>query len=118
MDDDHSENHSQEVPEDDDPLHLKQLALNYDYLIYKINDHISTLSEQTYQSVSNKQILIKQNYLQDQLGLDKEMNNINQLIDQCNDLESNFMKLNQLETFVNDFKSRLQYLEEEFSKLD
>ena len=44
--------------DDPDPLELKKLSLNYDYLMYKIKDYINTLTEQTYQSILSKQYQI------------------------------------------------------------
>lgn len=102
---------------DDDPFELKELAVNYDYLIYKINDTIATLSEKTFQSINNKNKLINESYLNDQLQLNEELQDIDKLITQSKDLEMTFMKLDQLNLFVEDFKSRISYLEDEFDKL-
>lgn len=100
-------------PEDDDPLQLKQLAVNYDYLIYKINDHIAVLSEQTFRLMKTKQQLTEE-YLQDKLHLEEEFANIDELIGHCKEIELTFMKLDQLRMFVDDFHQRLNYLEQEF----
>lgn len=102
---------------DDDPFELKELAVNYDYLIYKINDTIATLSEKTFQSINNKNKLINESYLNDQLQLNEELQDIDKLITQSKELEMTFMKLDQLNLFVEDFKSRISYLEDEFDKL-
>ncbi|GBL50986.1 hypothetical_protein [Candidozyma auris] len=105
------------MPEDDDPLKIKDLAVTYDYLMYKIHDHIATLSEITYKSVQTKQRLIEQDYFQHQLHLDENVAEIQSLLKSCDDIELQFMKLDQLYSFVDDFKARVAYLEEEFDKV-
>ncbi|EGV66696.1 hypothetical protein PSN45_002684 [Yamadazyma tenuis] len=102
--------------EEEDPMGLKQLALSYDYLIYKINDHVKSLSDITFESVSQKESLIKRDYLQQQLKLDMEMAQIDKLLVECDKLELEFMKLDQLKGFVDDFKVRVSRLETQFSR--
>ncbi|KAK6463156.1 hypothetical protein DFJ63DRAFT_334713 [Scheffersomyces coipomensis] len=102
---------------DPDPLEIRKLALSYDYLIYKINDHISNLADTTYESITTKQKLIEVNYLEDQLNLSQELTEIDQLLDQCNQLEMEFLKLDQLQIFINDFKNRIEVIEKGFQQL-
>lgn len=104
-------------PIDDDPLELKDLAVEYDYLMYKINDHIANLAEITYQSVTTKRKLIDEEYFDQQLHLDEQLEDADRLIDKCKELELLFMKLDQLYMFVGDFKTRLSTLEREFSQI-
>lgn len=105
------------MPEDDDPLRIKDLAVSYDYLMYKIHDHIESLLETTFQSVETKQRLIEQDYFEDQLHMDENIAQAQKLLKQCDDLELLFMKLDQLYLFVDDFKTRVAYLETEFDKI-
>ncbi|RCK55881.1 Biogenesis of lysosome-related organelles complex 1 subunit CNL1 [Candida viswanathii] len=102
---------------DPDPLELRKLSLSYDYLMYKINDYINTLTEQTYQSILSKQYQINQEYLNDQLNLFDSYDKIEDLIKTVNNLEMEFLKLDQLEEFILDFKQRLSVLENEFGRL-
>lgn len=99
----------------DDPLELKDLAVKYDYLVYKINDHIASLAEITHQSVQSKRHLIDTEYLDQQLHLDHELAHADKLLLECSELEALFMKLDQLYMFVDDFKARVGRLEREFS---
>ncbi|KAI3403918.1 hypothetical protein KGF56_003348 [Candida oxycetoniae] len=103
---------SQDEP---DPLELRKLSLSYDYMMYKIKDYIKTLMDQTYESVLQKQTLINQDYFENQLQLSRQYREIEQLIKSCNDLELEFMKIDQLEIFVKDFKQRLDLIEAKFS---
>lgn len=102
---------------DEDPLVLKNLAINFDYLMYKINDHISNLSEKAHNAVSAKQDFVNEEYLQKQLNLEKELNEIDIILNKCNELELDFMKLDQLYLFVEDFKLRLDSLEHGFKEV-
>lgn len=102
---------------DDDPLQIKDLAVQYDYLIYKISDHISNLADLTYLSVISKQQLIEEDYFENQLGLDKELDESNKMIEECNKLEMVYTKLDQLYLFVEDFKTRITYLENRFKEM-
>ncbi|CAX44554.1 conserved hypothetical protein [Candida dubliniensis CD36] len=103
--------------DDPDPLELKKLSLNYDYLMYKIRDYINTLTEQTYQSILSKQYQINQEYLHDQLNLFDNYESIDEMLKTISQLEMEFLKLDQLEVFIQDFKQRLIVLEHEFDKL-
>lgn len=101
----------------DDPLELKQLAVKYDYLLYKIGDHIATLSEQTYQSVQKKTELVEKEYFQNQLDLDSHLANADSLLVQCDEIDLVFLKLDQLYMFVDDFKERVAALEQQMEAL-
>ena len=85
--------------------------------MYKISDYINTLTEQTYQAVLSKQYQINQEYLNDQLKLFDNYEKIDDLLKMVNNLEMEFLKLDQLDQFILDFKQRLNVLEYEFDKL-
>lgn len=110
QEDDHDSN-----IEPEDPLGLKELALNYDYLIYKINDYVKNLSEQTFESVCLKDKMIKEEILGKKLDLDNEMERVDHLIAKCDELELEFLKLDQLNLFIDDFKKRVKNLENRFN---
>ncbi|KAL7664017.1 Biogenesis of lysosome-related organelles complex 1 subunit CNL1 [[Candida] zeylanoides] len=103
--------------EEDDPLALKSLAVQFDYLMFKINDHYATLAEQTYSAVVAKRDTIEHSYLEQQLQVEKQIKDIDDLISSCEDLELEFKKLDQIEGFVEDFKTRLSSLEQAFNSL-
>ena len=83
--------HHQHTSNDDpDPLELKKLSLNYDYLMYKIKDYINTLTEQTYQSILSKQYQINQGILNDQLNLFDNYETIDEMLKTISQLKWNF----------------------------
>lgn len=100
-----------------DHLQLKLLAVNFDYLMYKISDRINTLSEQTNASVTAKAKSIEEDYLQEQLHLDQLLSEIDACQRDCNELELLFAKLDQLYVFAQDFNGRLDILEAGFKTL-
>ena len=100
----------------DDPLQLKDLAVDFDYLMFKIKDHILGLAELTQKSVTTKMRLIEDDYLTQQLALESQIAEADAILRECTDLETLFMKLGQFQGFVDDFKTRLSVLEHEFNK--
>ncbi|GEQ70106.1 hypothetical protein JCM33374_g3782 [Metschnikowia sp. JCM 33374] len=109
-----SNNHTDDFTDNDDPLQLKDLAVDFDYLMFKIKDHISGLAELTHKSVTTKKHLIEEDYFKQQLQLDSQLDDADSMLKECSELEMLFMKLGQLQTFVEDFKTRLSKLETHF----
>lgn len=101
-----------------DHLQLKLLAVNFDYLMYKISDRINTLSEQANASVAAKAKAIEEDYFQRQLHLNELISEIDACQRDCKDLELLFTKLDQLYVFAEDFNGRLDILETEFKTLE
>lgn len=102
---------------DDDPLQLKALSVNFDYLMFKIHDRIASLADTTHESVVSKKKLIESDYFGRQLQVDTQMASADALIQQCSELETLFMKLEQLYGFVDDFKTRVATLERQSAAL-
>lgn len=105
------------LPMSNDHLQLKGLAVNFDYLMFKISDRINSLAEQTHESVLAKSTAIENDYLQKQLQLNHVMAEIDACQKDCKELEALFAKLDQLYVFVDDFKNRLDVLERDFKTM-
>lgn len=101
----------------DDPYQIKDLSVQYDYLMFKIRDHILNLSEKTYKSVVAKKDAIDKDVFRQQADVDNELSDADDLIKQCDNLELLFMKLDQLYSFVEEFNKRVLLLELEFAQL-
>lgn len=97
-----------------DHLQLKGLAVNFDYLMFKISDRINSLAEQTHESVLAKSRAIEDEYLKEQLQLQHVLAEIDACQKDCKEIETLFAKLDQLYVFVDDFKIRLDALENQF----
>lgn len=100
----------------DDPLNIKDLCLKYDYLMFKIKDHLQNLSDTTYNALMHKKSLID-TFLSDELSIDNELKHTDQLLNQCDSIEGQLMKLDQIIQFIDQFKSRVQALEVEAASL-
>lgn len=96
---------------DSDPLQLQQLAVAYDYLMYKIGDHVLLLCDRTCRSVATKLALVRRDYF-GQLRLEDTLNEVDGLLARCTEVENDYAKLEQLYLFVESFKERLRVLEE------
>lgn len=103
--------------EDDDPLQIKQLALAYDYLMFKIKNHIAKLSERTLEAVAAEDEYVSHEYLEKQLNLGEEYARIDNVLRGADVLEQDFLKLEQLIYFVEDFKGRVEELENKHNDL-
>lgn len=103
--------------EDDDPLQIKELALAYDYLMFKINNHIAKLSERTLEAVAAEDEYVSHEYLEKQLNLSQEYSRIDNVLKAADVLEQDFLKLEQLMYFVEDFKGRVERLESKHNDL-
>lgn len=99
--------------EDDDPLGVKQLSLNFEYLMYKINDRVKTLSEQTEEVITNQHV----KYSKDIDKIDHDINCIDTLTKKYQLIMTEFVKLEQLAYIVKDFDSRLASIETKVKKL-
>lgn len=101
----------------DDPLELKGLLVSFDYLMYKIRDRIAGLIEDTERAVVLKQQSIEEDYLGSQLKVFETMDEIAGLEKRCDELEGEFVKLDQLYEFVADFRARLAAVEAGFARV-
>lgn len=101
--------------ESDDPLQLKDLAVKFEYLMFKVKDHMSGLADATEEAVKLKASRVEEEYLRDQLDLGRHMADADRLLGLCRDLDSHFMKLKELYNFAEDFKTRTAALEERFA---
>lgn len=92
---------------DDDPLDVKSLALEFDYLIYKIQDRVKTLSDQTKDSVTAQKV----NHEKDIARINGELSEIHNLVRECALIESEFVKIEQISEIAKDFTKRLTDVE-------
>lgn len=96
------------IPTDtgDNSLGIDKLSIDYDYLIFKINDYISSIQLQT------KEICQRQNELISE-GIIKNVINENilkfkVLLESCEELENNFDMLDQIQIISESFAQRLR----------
>ncbi|ODV87776.1 hypothetical protein CANARDRAFT_25990 [[Candida] arabinofermentans NRRL YB-2248] len=89
--------------EDDDPLHVRELALNYDYLLFKIQEHTQQLSQKIEANVSHS----KQKYENEINSIENHLRKVMELSHDCDLLNLEIDKLEQLDLITKDFTNRL-----------
>ncbi|QPG76322.1 hypothetical protein FOA43_003708 [Brettanomyces nanus] len=92
---------------DDDPLEVRRLALTFDYLMYKIQDHVTGLSDAVTQNVDytkkQRQLELSQ--------INRDIHDARKLISECNCINLEIDKLEQLQLMTRDFKERLTVID-------
>lgn len=106
-----------EATGDDDPLELRRLAVSFDYLVFKIKDRIAALVEDTERAVVLKEQAVEEEYLGRRLAIGDRMEQIDELVSRCDELEAEFARLEQLYAFVDDFKARVAALKQGFASV-
>ncbi|OWB72217.1 hypothetical protein B5S31_g1924 [[Candida] boidinii] len=105
--DESNDQHGMNEDESDDPLNVKELALSFDYLTYKIQDRVKTLSENIEVNLS----FSKSNYEMEIFKITENLENVKMLIRECDSLNDEFSKLEQINLISRDFVSRLTKLD-------
>ncbi|CAB4253767.1 similar to Saccharomyces cerevisiae YDR357C CNL1 Protein of unknown function [Maudiozyma barnettii] len=89
----------------DDPLGINRLAVDYDYLMYKINDYVQSIQIQTHDICQQHEATIRNDIVEG--IIDKNVAEFKSLLEKCSELENYFDMLEQI-TFISDtFKQRL-----------
>ncbi|KAG7876454.1 hypothetical protein KL938_004522 [Ogataea parapolymorpha] len=89
--------------DDDDPLKVKELSLAFDYLMFKIQDQASLLSER----VESHVLRSKTEHELDIQAIQDKLVQIKQLLGHCDQINLEIDKLEQLNMITKDFHQRL-----------
>lgn len=90
--------------DEDDPLHIRQLALNFDYLMYKIRDHTFVLSDAVVRNVD----YAKRQQEVELSKISRRIREARRLIEECKRTNMEIDKLEQFKLLTRDFKQRLE----------
>lgn len=93
-----------------DPFNIKQLALNFDYLVYKINDRIQMLSDKTY----GHTLLLKNSLELKIQEIDTVIIKFHEVLRELDQINQELNKLQQLDLIILEFKPRILELERFF----
>ncbi|CCF58551.1 hypothetical protein KAFR_0E04000 [Kazachstania africana CBS 2517] len=98
-----------------DPLNINKLSVDYDYLLYKISDHVQSIQldvkeicEKQYGLINNEIILNV---------IDENIKNFKILLQKCEDLENYFDMLDQIGVIAESFKERIKQISIEYKKV-
>ncbi|SCU85308.1 LAFA_0D14972g1_1 [Lachancea sp. 'fantastica'] len=89
-----------------DPFGIDRLCVDYDYLLYKIHDYVSSIQLRTIEICEQQNRLIEQGIIEQ--VIDKNVNELKKVLAKCDDLEAHFDMLDQLDGIVESFEPRLQ----------
>ncbi|KAG7745987.1 hypothetical protein KL912_004843 [Ogataea haglerorum] len=92
-----------EDDDEDDPLKVKELSLAFDYLMFKIQDQASQLSERVEAHVLRS----KTEHEHDIQTIQDKLVQIKQLVGHCDQINLEIDKLEQLNMITKDFTQRL-----------
>lgn len=93
---------------DDDPLRVKELALRFDYLLYRLKDHIATVLQEAVERVENKDNLTRFN---DLLNMDEQIAYLQRLLVSLREIDSDIATIHQVSEIVAGFRLRLREVE-------
>ena len=107
---------SKPVPAGDDPLGINKLAVDYDYLMYKIDDYVQSIQIQTHDICMQHNKVIKEDIIEG--IIDKNIAQSKTLLENCNELENYFDMLEQIAFISDTFRQRLDNIYDELKTLD
>ncbi|KAG0664561.1 Cyclin cln1 [Maudiozyma exigua] len=93
------------IPSSDDPLGINKLAVDYDYLMYKIDDYVQSIQLQTHSICMQHDKVIKEEIIEG--IIDKNIAEFKALLESCNELENYFDMLEQISFISDTFRQRL-----------
>ncbi|AET40257.1 Cnl1p Ecym_5515 [Eremothecium cymbalariae DBVPG len=89
----------------EDPFRVDKLILDYDYLIYRIKDHVLSIHLETTDICRKQNKLITEGIVED--IIDANIKGIEELLQKCGELEKYFVQLNAIDSIVGTFRERL-----------
>ncbi|SCU85734.1 LAME_0D02542g1_1 [Lachancea meyersii CBS 8951] len=95
-----------EPTQERDPFGIDRLCVDYDYLLYKIHDYVSSIQLRTIEICKQQNHLVEQGII-DQV-IDTNVNELKKILAKCDELENHFDMLDQLDSIVESFGPRLQ----------
>lgn len=89
-----------------DPFHVDQLILDYDYLVYRIRDHISSVHVETTNVCRRQHELITKGIVEEVVH--KNIEELGDILNKSKELEEYFTQLNAIDAIVASFHERVE----------
>lgn len=102
-------------PLNEDPLGIDKLSVDYDYLLYKIRDYVSSIEFQTNEICRRQHELITEHIVAE--VVEENIRMFKQLLKKCEELENYFDMLDQINLITEKFKTRLAQATREYKEL-
>lgn len=99
----------------EDALGIDRLTVDYDYLLYKINDYVTSIQLETTAICKRQNELITEQII-DQV-VEKNIEGLNSILQKCEELENHFDMLEQIAAISENFKVRLMHVLKDYKSL-
>lgn len=93
------------APITEDPLGIDKLSVDYDYLLYKISDYVSSIQLQTTGICKRQNEIITEGIVEG--VIEKNIEDLKELLKKCEELENHFDMLDQIALITETFKIRI-----------
>lgn len=108
-------NDSQKIDQDVNDLGINRLILDYDYLLYKINDYVQSIQLRTNLLCKEQNRLIEADIIDGLINAN--IDHLKYILKKCDELETHFDMMDQIDQIVQSFKDRLQSIRSEYNQL-
>ncbi|KAM3162148.1 Biogenesis of lysosome-related organelles complex 1 subunit CNL1 [Lachancea thermotolerans] len=98
-----------------DPFGIDRLSVDYDYLLYRIQDHVTSIQLSTTEICRQQNQLVEQGIIGD--AIDINIEEMRRILQKCEELETHFDMLDQIDSIVQAFRPRLDDIVREHREL-
>lgn len=92
----------------EDPLGIDKLSVDYDYLLYKINDYVTSIQMETIAICKRHNELITDGIVEG--VIEKNIQGFDEILKKCQELENHFDMMDQIAQISESFKFRLKHI--------
>lgn len=89
-----------------DPFGIDQLSVHYDYLLYRIQDYVTSIQLSTTEICQRQNGLVEKGIIED--VIDVNIREMHHLLNKCEELERHFDMLDQIDSIVQSLGPRLE----------
>ncbi|CCC70807.1 hypothetical protein NCAS_0F03230 [Naumovozyma castellii] len=100
---------------DADPLGIDKLSVDYDYLLYKIRDHVESIQLQTTQLCRTQNELVTNEIVEN--IIDRNISEFKLLLEKCEELENHFDMLDQIAIITESFNDRISAIIADYKQI-
>lgn len=98
-----------------DTLGINKLIIDYDYLLYRINDYVQSIQYKTELVCKSQNHLINDEIIEGQI--DTNIEHFKEILKQCEELENHFDMMDQIDMIVKMFNERLHSITKDYNEL-
>lgn len=99
---------------DNDPFKIDKLIVDYDYVLYKIQDELESIRLETLEVCEKQNQLVENGIIEDVIDANIAMTK--ELLEKCDELDKHYDQLDAVEGIVVSFKSRLKNVITQYKK--